>query len=259
MSKKICILLAALLLCALPAAGAEQAPRTVHLLVALCDNLAQGIVPVPPALGNGQDPATNLYWGAGYGVKTFLRKQADWVLLESASKPAPGIVERLFFRHEATNTLLVADAYDGAFIKETITDFLDYSAGRNKQVLTAGGRSFSAGGAASFIIYIGHNGLMDFSLEQSPANADGKTRDAAVFACVSERYFAAPLYRAGARPLILTTNFMCPEAYTTHALLAAWIRNEPPARMREAVAQAYDSYQKCGIAGARRLFVTTAP
>ena len=52
---------------------AQDAPvRTVHVFVALADNQNQGIVPVPAGLGNGLDPAHNLYWGAAAGVKTSL-------------------------------------------------------------------------------------------------------------------------------------------------------------------------------------------
>jgi len=47
---------------------AAQRPLVAHVVVALCDNVHQGIVPVPRALGNGQDPSSNLYWGARYGV-----------------------------------------------------------------------------------------------------------------------------------------------------------------------------------------------
>ena len=48
-------------------AAPQPAPRSfkvVHVFVALCDNRHQGIVPVRAELGNGQDPRTNLYWGA---------------------------------------------------------------------------------------------------------------------------------------------------------------------------------------------------
>ncbi len=43
---------------------AEGKPVVVHVVVALCDNVNQGIVPVPEAFGNGQDLGANLYWGA---------------------------------------------------------------------------------------------------------------------------------------------------------------------------------------------------
>jgi len=35
-------------------------PLVAHVIVALCDNESQGIVPVPARLGNGQDPGSNL-------------------------------------------------------------------------------------------------------------------------------------------------------------------------------------------------------
>ena len=55
----------------------ESGLKTIHVFVALCDNKYQGIVPVPAKIGNGQDAATNLYWGAAFGVKTFLTKAAN--------------------------------------------------------------------------------------------------------------------------------------------------------------------------------------
>src|SRR5688572_31348119 len=52
----------------------DSLTRTIHIFVALCDNKYQGIVPVPAGIGNGQDPKNNLYWGAGYGLKSFFSK-----------------------------------------------------------------------------------------------------------------------------------------------------------------------------------------
>jgi hypothetical protein len=57
-----------------PDTTAAQNPfPVIHVFVALCDNVNQGIVPVSAALGNGDNPHTNLYWGAAFGVKTFLQ------------------------------------------------------------------------------------------------------------------------------------------------------------------------------------------
>lgn len=55
---------------------AQSTPRTIHVFVALCDNVNQGIIPVPTMLGNGRDPRNNLYWGAAFGVKNFFKKQS---------------------------------------------------------------------------------------------------------------------------------------------------------------------------------------
>lgn len=75
--------------------------RVINVFVALCDNKYQGIVPVPAKIGNGQDPANNLYWGCGYGVKTFFSAQKTWQLI-SVKKSEPGslILERLVFKNK---------------------------------------------------------------------------------------------------------------------------------------------------------------
>ena len=52
--------------------------KLIHVHVALCDNDSQGIVPVPKKIGNGNDPGNNLYWGCGYGVRTFFTNSSDW-------------------------------------------------------------------------------------------------------------------------------------------------------------------------------------
>ena len=44
--------------------GWAQNVRTVHVFMALADNQHQGIIPVPPKLGNGEDAERNLYWGS---------------------------------------------------------------------------------------------------------------------------------------------------------------------------------------------------
>ena len=50
----------------------QSKPFSIHFLVPLCDNENQGIVPVNKQLGDGLNLKTNLYWGAGYGIKTYL-------------------------------------------------------------------------------------------------------------------------------------------------------------------------------------------
>ncbi|HEV8272259.1 MAG TPA: hypothetical protein VGQ04_13200, partial [Chitinophagaceae bacterium] len=75
----------------------ESGLKTIHVFVALCDNKYQGIVPVPAKMGNGQDAATNLYWGAAFGVKTFFNKSSDWKIIEVKKSPAENILERILF------------------------------------------------------------------------------------------------------------------------------------------------------------------
>ena len=62
-SRSCRVLVATLIFFANSLAAQESPARTVHVFVALADNLHQGIVPVPAKLGNGEDPEHNLYWG----------------------------------------------------------------------------------------------------------------------------------------------------------------------------------------------------
>lgn len=231
--------------------------RVIHVLVALCDNKNQGIVPVPAKIGNGQDPANNLYWGCGYGVKTFMKKQLEWKLIKVIKDPTNIIYERVIFKHKTTNTYMIADAYNGANMKETVEDFLAYSAGLRKQVLKLDSVvELKSGGNANLICFVGHNGLMDFSFDNYPVKGDETKRDVAIFACASKPYFKEPLKNTGAFPIIWTTNLMCPEAYTLVALVNGWIKKDTPSAIHESVAQSYLKYHKCGIKGARGLFAT---
>ncbi|WP_089898640.1 hypothetical protein [Chitinophaga arvensicola] len=235
--------------------GYAQSP-SIHVLVALCDNKYQGIVKVPARIGNGQDPANNLYWGCGYGVKTFLKKQPEWQFIKQIPHPQNNIYERLIFRHKSTSVYLVADAYDGAKMKETIATFMQYAAGLQQETIPVDKDTIRVGGNAGLIVFIGHNGLMDFTPASTPRKADQQRRDIAIFACASKPYFAEAIRQTGAYPLIWTTHLMSPEAYTLVPLINGWVKQEKPAVIYEQVAQAYHQYQKCGIKGARKLFAT---
>lgn len=245
-----------LLLTLLLALNASGQSRYIHVLVALCDNENQGIVKVPANIGNGQNPSSNLYWGCGFGVKTFFKKQSDWELIKQINNPAKEIYERLIFKHKDSLVYLIADAYDGAAIKQAIIDFLDYSAGLNKITIDLNPIRIFAGGHSNLICYVGHNGLMDFPLENVPLNTDNEEREVMILACASKNYFSRHLKKTGAYPLLWTTHLMCPEAYTLDAAIDAWIKNETSEAVREKAAQSYNQYQKCGIKGARNLLVT---
>ncbi|HEX3129093.1 MAG TPA: hypothetical protein VH394_17300 [Thermoanaerobaculia bacterium] len=230
--------------------------KLVHVLVALCDNRYQGIVPVPERIGNGDDPANNLYWGAAFGVKTFFKKSPDWTLVSTTRKPGPAILERCVFKHRSKSVYLIADAYRGREIRQTTIDFLQFAAGRDvEEIELPSGPKLNAGGAADLIAYVGHDGLMDFSVT-APSGTGSADRSAIILACASKPYFADLLRRTGARPLLWTTNLMAPEAYVLKSALDGWIAGEDGEAVRKRAAEAYNRYQKCGLSSANRLFAT---
>jgi len=253
-------LVALALLACLSSASAQGGARTIHVFVALADNQNQGIVPVPAKLGNGEDPNNNLYWGSAYGVRTFFSRSAEWQLTSTRASPKPEILERCVFKHQSRNVYLVADAYRGSQIKQAIVDFLDATTGANAEriLVKAGAQTISidAGGSASLIAYVGHDGLMDFQLSALPQKRQGVSREAIVLACFSKAYFERPLSSAGAYPLLWTNGLMAPEAYTLKSAIDGWILKESNQQIRERAAHAYNKYQNCGLGAARKLLTT---
>lgn len=229
--------------------------RTIHLFVALCDNKYQGIVPVPSSIGNGQDPVNNLYWGSVYGVKTFFRRSKDWVLVKSF-KIGNIKQERIVFKHRTKKTYLIADAYDGRFIKECTLDFLKSSCGQYKDTMRINGKTIGIAGFSTLAAYIGHDGLMDFQLDEKFINYDQKKRDIIILACYSKKFFSPHLENANINPLVWTTGLMAPEAYTVHDALNAYLNNEASEQIRSKAALAYSKYQRCSVKAARNLLVS---
>jgi hypothetical protein len=233
--------------------------KVVHVFVCLCDNVNQGIVKVPKSLGNGQDSRNNLYWGAMYGVKTFFKRSKHWSLVKCETKPDKScILDRVVFRSTGTRPVVyvTADAYNGAQMKETLTDFLNAAAGRRIiKIKTTDGVKIQTAGYADMVCFVGHNGLMDFSLSSYPANTEKPNPECAVvLACKSNSYFIEPLKKAGCRPLITTTGFMAPEAYTLDAIIRAWASGGTPSEIRQQAGGAYAKYQKISRRAALRIF-----
>jgi len=249
-----------------PRAAAAQAEvktdayagKVAYVIVALCDNVNQGIVPVAPALGNGDDPARNLYWGARFGVKTHFDASREWRLVSSVENPSPKILARVVYKHKTLDAYLVADAYRGAEIKQATADFFNVASGNLNPTFEDNGKTYGLGrgAAAHLVAYVGHDGLMDFRLPSLPKRRDEARRDAVILACASKRFFAEGLKETGARPLVWTTNLMAPEAYVLKAALDGWLAGEDGEQVRQRTAKAYDKYQNCGLRAAEGLFAT---
>lgn len=245
-------------------------PLVIHVSVALADNKHQWIVPVPEAIGNGQSPANNLYWGARYGLKTFLLKDAGWQKIYSIEPENSPILERLVLskklirNSQPVQVYLLADAWDGRFITQTIEQFLRHSAGHDQLQLKVDEQlEIHAGGMAHLKVYIGHNALMDYfgakdTIVSTPEMAVAHlSSDAVVLACKSQPYFASRLQSVGAHSLVLTNGLMAPEAYTLDAAISAWVQGRVDSDIRRSAAAAYAKYQKIGQRPAQLLFRKT--
>lgn len=239
----------------IPPAAFDSRYQYIHVFVALCDNKYQGIVPVPAGIGNGQSPRTNLYWGCDYGILTWFRKSQEWELVRKYKVDSLRL-DRVIFRHNKEKYYLIADAYDGKYIKQCTVDFLESCAGLKKDTIQAMETVMGINGNAKLLAYIGHDGLMDFKLNEPFQNTDSIERDAIILACYSKNYFTPHLRSTLAQPLVWTTGLMCPEAYTLHDALSSYIRKQSAETIRSSAAKAYARYQQCSEKAARNLLVT---
>jgi hypothetical protein len=229
--------------------------RIIHVLVPLCDNEFQGIVPVNASLGNGQNLRTNLYWGAGYGIKTHFTRSKTWQLQNTKLNPSTNILERIVLKHSSKNVIIIADAYRGDRMKACLTDYFNILAGTKNDTITLNDSAYIIGSNTDLVVFNGHNGLMDVGIEDV-FNKDGVTKDAVAIACISHSFYVDYLNKAGGYPLVMTANLLAPEAYVLHNVLEAWVNNSTSEEIRFAAAQGYHNIQKCGIRGASNLFVT---
>ena len=235
-------------------------PLVAHVIVALADNEYQGIVRVPQSLGDGDQPQSNLYWGAMYGVKGFLRRSADWRAVPLPASVDPQVLERLLFRRDlvrngkSVTVYLLAEAWQGRQIAGSIRQFLEMTRGQHAETILVEGREIAAGGAAHLVAYVGHNGLMDFEVpELRPGAANASPRVAVVLACYSDDYFSK-LLRPHAAPLVTTDSLMAPEAYVLDAVVKGWFGGASPSEVIGEAASAFARYQKIPDRSARRIF-----
>lgn len=238
----------------------QTKPRVIHVFVALADNQHQGIVPVPAALGNGDDPAHNLYWGAAFGLKTFFKRDPEWTVRVDSHGLEDAILNRVIFENRKDNVALVADAYRGSEIKQALTDFLNAAAGVPKKEKPSPtiivGSVFAVPDEPDLVAYVGHDGFMDFPMSIDFSGHNGANRPAIVLACASRTFFKDLLKQSGARPLLWTNGLMAPEAYTLKAALDGWIAQESNEQIRKRAAEAYAKYQRISDKAALRLFAT---
>jgi hypothetical protein len=219
----------ALALVCLGSGTAPGAEKTIGVFVALADNTTQGIVPVPKAIGDGDDPEKNLYWGTADGLKGCFDRSEDWKLVEKEDAPSGDVLRTRTYRHRKEAIVLRAHAYRGSAIKKCVQDF-EAAVGL---------------GSYELVVFIGHDGLMDFDLpvpSKDPKQA--KAPDCAVLCCRSEAYFKERVKAAGGRPILLTTQLMYPGAFILRAIAVPWAAGAAAGKIREAAGAAYAENQK---------------
>ena len=214
--------------------------RHVEVFVCLCDNEHQAIAPVGKAIGNGLDPAGNLYWGCTDGLSTYFKKCEKWKLVETIKPKECDILVTLKFKHHTGNTTLTAHAYRGDRMRDCLEEFYARTRDSGKEDLVA---------------FIGHNGMMDniVTIPKKAAEND-EASSAIVLGCLSQGHFTGPLKKMNSNPLLLTRSLMYPGSFVLHEAIEIWLKDGSKTQIREAAAKAYAKNQKISIKGASTVF-----
>jgi len=237
----------------------NNTPLVVHVLVPLCDNQFQGIVPTTESLGDGFNLKSNLYWATSNGMKRYFKNKNGWKMLKSIIYDSDStILERVIFEQQFENgaqVILVNDAYRGDKMEDCLNDFFNSLAGTLNDSVFIKDDTILINSKADLIAFNGHNGLMDVFIDEV-YNQDGIQKDAAVIACSSIYDFSYRLNMLKAYPLVTTNNSLYPGAFVMDAIIKNWALMKTDEDIRLSAGNAYHRVKQCGLKGARNLFST---
>jgi hypothetical protein len=251
-----------------------QNPLVITHYIALCDNEHQGIVPVSKKLGDGDNPDTNLYWGAMYGYRTWFDKSPKWSRVLAVDNPTEKISQVIIhtrtcepkglWKKNGVNkpfrVYLILIGYRGRYIDDAVGDYLGALFGKKDYPLPLPDGSILHGaGHGRIVSYSGHNYLMDLpdqglSLLSGKLKSQQKAKATMILACASKQYFHTGIARPKTSILALTTNFMAPEAYTADAMYEALLAGNNSDDVVLSAAKAYAKYQRISVKSAAKLF-----
>jgi len=235
-------------------------PLVVEVHVPLCDSsiIACG----NQKLGDGDNPATNLYWSTtpGFG-EWFARRGSGWkrVLAQKAGDTGdPDVLAVHVYRRQVTASAawvkrgapkhfeldVVVHGWRGKAIDRALAAYAADVSGQGTRTLAlADGTQVEAGGAAQLVAFVGHNRLMD--LERFEWPTPGKaTQGAIAIACDTAPYMKREVSAATRVPLLMTSDLLFANAAPLEAAVIAFATGNGYAEIRRAATAAYADIQQ---------------
>lgn len=207
---------------------------------------------------DGANPKTNLYWGAGYGVKTYFTKYDNWELVLEQKNLSDTVLERLVFTKTFSNgalVYLIADAYIGYEMETCLKNYFSALSEENLDSVVLENMRIAANGNADLIVFNGHNGLMDYLLEPNEQKCS-KLKETAVIACYSGEYFMDYFKKYHTYPLITTKGLIPAEAYILASIIESWAMLKTGKEIRESIIAKYSVIHQCPESEIQWLFAT---
>jgi hypothetical protein len=250
-------------------------PLVVHAHVALCDNSI--IRCGGHGLGDGDRPATNLYWATAGGTRGWLdRRGSGWTRVAAGRPARAGILVRAVWRRRVVpgaawrrrgvarpfDVYLVADAWRGRAIDAAVAAYLDdLYRGQPRPVSVAGAAPLAAGGAAHLVAYVGHNRWMDtpdFDWTRFAGSTPGPPKGTLAIACHTRAYLGRHLPAAARVPLLLTADFLFASSPALEGAVLSFAAGGGYAAIRAAATRAYAVGQRRPVARVAGVFTNPA-
>jgi hypothetical protein len=234
---------------------AADQPLSVVVHVPLCDS---SIIACGNAkLGDGNNPATNLYWATtpGFG-RWFARKGSGWKRVSETSETGD---EDVLLVHTWERKLPAPAAWRRAGAPARFTTRIEVRAWRGTAIdraLAAYAADLHAG-KVHLVAWVGHNRLMDVASFTWPAPAKVATGAIAI-ACHTAAYMEERVPAATRVPLLMTRDFLFANAAPLEAAVLAFAAGGDYARIREAAAAAYAAVQQRDLRRVRGAFTNPA-
>jgi hypothetical protein len=216
----------------------------VDVHVPLCDNTI--IACGNAKLGDGDNPATNLYWSTtpGFG-KWFARKGSGWTRVEADTQDT-GDTDVLA-KHTYKRTIQTPAAWRKRGAPKQFTLEVVIRAWRGSAIdraLAAYANDISGKGtAAQLVAFVGHNRLMDLDEFTWPA-AGSEVKGAIAIACDTAPYMKKQVSASTRVPLLMTSDLLFANAAPLEASVLAFARGGGYAQIRRDAATAYAGVRK---------------
>ncbi|HEY5951941.1 MAG TPA: hypothetical protein VIV40_40875 [Kofleriaceae bacterium] len=216
----------------------------VMVHVPLCDNTI--IACGNAKLGDGDKPATNLYWSTtpGFGV-WFARKGSGWtrVSVETKDTGDKDVLEKQTYKRTiATPAAWRKHGAPKQFTLEVVIHAWRGSA--IDRALAAYAADVSGKGTtAQLVAFVGHNRLMDLDEFKWPEPGT-EVKGAIAIACDTAPYMKKQVSASTRVPLLMTSDLLFANAAPLEAAVLAFARGAGYAQIRRDAATAYAGVRK---------------
>lgn len=238
-------------------------PLVVEVHAPLCESTI--IACGNAKLGDGDNPATNLYWSTtpGFG-EWFARRGSGWkrvLATTSDTGDSDVLALHVYRRMVATPAAwrkrgvakqfeldVVIHGWRGKAIDRALAAYAADVSGQGSRTITLADESkLEAGGAAQLVAFVGHNRLMDLDHFEWPAPGT-EAKGAIAIACDTAPYMKKEVSAATRVPLLMTSDLLYANAAPLEAAVLAFATGGGYAQIRRDAATAYAGVREKSVA-----------